>query len=57
MLTVILKITGGIRAVLTVIVTTMTIKGRTMCSANSYCDNNGRSICSVNSHDNNRRSI
>jgi hypothetical protein len=60
-LTVILKITGGIRAVLTVIVTTMTIKGRTMCSANSYCDNNGRSICSVNSycdnHDNNRRSI
>jgi hypothetical protein len=29
---------------LTVIVT---ITGRSICSANSYCDNKGRSVCSV----------
>ena len=40
MLTVILIITGGICALLAVIVTIMTITGRSMCSVNSYCDNN-----------------
>jgi hypothetical protein len=30
---------------LTVIVT---ITGRSICCANSYCDNKGRSVCSVN---------
>jgi hypothetical protein len=49
-LTIILIIKGGLCAVLAVIVTTMTITGRTMCSTNSYCDNNRRSICSVNSY-------
>ena len=35
---------------LTVIVTIMTITGRSICSVNSYCDCEitGRSICSVN---------
>ena len=51
MLTVILIITVSLCAVLTVIVTIMTITGRSTCSANiqiwctwsanSYCDNNG----------------
>jgi hypothetical protein len=39
-LTVILKITGGIRAVLAVIVTMMTVTGRSMCRANINCDIN-----------------
>ena len=31
-----------------------TITGRSMCSANSYFDNNGRSMCSISSYcDNN----
>ena len=38
MLTVIVKITGKLNAVLTVIVT---ITGRYICSVNSFCDNNG----------------
>jgi hypothetical protein len=33
-------IPGGICAVLVVIVTILTIMGRSICSANSYCDNN-----------------
>ena len=41
MMTVILIISGGQCAVLAVIVITMTITGRSMRSANSYCDNNG----------------
>ena len=36
--TVIVTITGYLYVVLTVIVT---ITGRSICSANSYCDNNG----------------
>ena len=32
---------------LTVIVIIMTITGRSMCSVNSYCDNNGSYICST----------
>jgi len=34
--------------VLPVIVTIMTIMGRSICSTKIYCDNNGRFICSVN---------
>ena len=41
MLTVILIITRSLYAVLAVIVTIMTITGMSMCSANSYSDNNG----------------
>ena len=41
MLTVIVTITGGLYAVLPVIVTIMPITGRTISSANSYYDNNG----------------
>jgi hypothetical protein len=41
MLTVIVTITGAIYAVLTVVATIMTITGRYICSADSYCDNNG----------------
>jgi hypothetical protein len=41
MLTVIVTITGAIYAVFAVIVTIMTITGRNICSADSYCDNNG----------------
>jgi hypothetical protein len=37
-LTVIVTITGGLYAMLTVI---ETITGRSICSVNSYCDNNG----------------
>jgi hypothetical protein len=40
-LSVILTITGSLYAVLTVIVTIMTITGRSICSANSYPNNNG----------------
>ena len=40
MLTVIVIIMVGKCAVLAVIVTIMTITGRAICSANSYCDNN-----------------
>jgi hypothetical protein len=36
--------------VLTVIVTIMTITGRSICSTNSYSINNGRSICSANGY-------
>jgi hypothetical protein len=39
-LTVIVIIMGGICAVLTVIATIMTVTGRSICSGNSYCDNN-----------------
>jgi hypothetical protein len=43
--------------VLTVIMTIMAIKGRSTCSANSYCDNNdnnGEVLCNANSYcDNN----
>jgi hypothetical protein len=57
-LTVIVTITArGLYAVLTVIVTIMTITGRYICSANSYCDNNdnnGEVLCDANSYcDNN----
>ena len=38
MLTVIVTIRGGTYEVLTV---TVTITGMSLCSANSYCDNNG----------------
>ena len=42
MLTVIVTITGGgIYAMLTVIVTIITIMGWSIYSVNSYCDNNG----------------
>jgi hypothetical protein len=41
MLTVMLIITGGLCAVIAVIEKIMTITGRSMCSDNSYCDNNG----------------
>jgi hypothetical protein len=57
-LTVIMTKKGGFYAVLTAIVTIMTITGRFICSFNSYCDKKGRSLCGVNSYcdnnDNNR---
>jgi hypothetical protein len=40
-LTVIVTITGGLYAVLTVI---LTITGRSICSINSYCDNNDNNV-------------
>ena len=46
MLKAIVTITGGIYAVLTVIVT---ITVRSICSICCDCDNNGRYMCSVNS--------
>jgi hypothetical protein len=53
--TVIVTITGGICAVLTVIATQMTITGRSIGSVNIYCDINGEIyICSISSYcDNN----
>jgi hypothetical protein len=39
--------------VLTVIVKILTITGRFICGANSYCDNNRRHMCSVSSYCNN----
>jgi hypothetical protein len=40
-LTFIVKITGGLYAVLAVIVTIMTITRRFICSVNSYCEKKG----------------
>jgi hypothetical protein len=50
----IMMITGGLYALLAVIVSIMTISGRCICSVLSDFDNNGEFICSVNSYcDNN----
>jgi hypothetical protein len=43
-LTVIVTKKGGLYAVLTVIVTIMTITVSYICSANSYCDNNDNNV-------------
>ena len=41
MLTFNLTISGGLYALITVVATMMTITERSLCSANSYCNNNG----------------
>jgi hypothetical protein len=46
-LTVIVTKRGDLFEVVPVIVTKMTITGRSISSVNSYCDNNGGGICAV----------